>query len=77
MYSKSTLHLIESRPQRLNTVHKCPASLLQRSTNQITPLASTLEKSELFTASINARTVKITRITTIALESQEILESLK
>ena len=46
MYSKNTLRLIKSPPQKLKTVHKCPRtlmSLLQRTTNQITPLAFTLE----------------------------------
>ena len=47
MCSKNTLDLIESHPQRLKTVHKYSRtfiSLLQRTTNQITPLASTLKK---------------------------------
>ena len=58
MHSKNTLHLIESRPQRIKIVHKYSQTLLsalQRTTNQITPLASTLEKPESFTASTNAR----------------------
>ena len=66
MYFKTTLHLIESRLQRLKTVHeylRLLILLLQRTTNQITPLASTLQKPELFTASTNARTAKISRIT--------------
>ena len=72
MNSKNILHLIESRPQRLKTVHKysrTSISLLQRTTNQIIPLAFTLEKPELLTASTNARTAKffrIARITRIA-----------
>ena len=63
---------MESRPQRLKTVHKYSRtliSLLQRTTNQITPLASTLEKSESFTASTYARITRmsiIARISTIA-----------
>ena len=78
MYSKNTLYLIESRLQRLKTVHKylrTLISLLQRTTNQITPLASTLEKSESFTASTYARIARISRIT--RLESLEPLESLE
>ena len=62
----NTLQLIESHPQRQKTVHKYSRtliSLLQRTTNQITPLASMLEKPESFTASTYAR---ITRISTIA-----------
>ena len=55
MHSKDTLHKIESPPQKLKTVHKYPRTLIslqQRTTNQITPLASTLEKPESFTARI-------------------------
>ena len=40
MYFKNTLHLIESRPQRLKTVYEYSGtliSLLQQTTNQITP----------------------------------------
>ena len=58
MYSKNTLLLIELRPQRLKTIHKYSRtliSLFQRTTNQITPLASTLEKPELFIASTYAK----------------------
>ena len=65
-YLAVAMHLIESRPQRLKTVHKYSRtliSLLQRTTNQDTPLASTLKKPESFTASTYAR---ITRISTIA-----------
>ena len=68
MYYKNTLHSIESRPQRLQTVHKYSRtliSLLQQTTYQIAALASTLEKPELFTASTNARTAKISRIARI------------
>ena len=57
---------MESHPQRLKIVHKYPQtsiSLLQQTTNQITPPASMLEKPESFTASTYAR---ITRISTIA-----------
>ena len=46
MHSKNTQRLIESRPQRLKTAHKYPRSLitlLQQTTNQIIPLAFTLE----------------------------------
>ena len=69
MFSKYTLHSIESRPQKLKTVHKCSRtliSLLQRTTSQITPPAFTLEKPKLFTASSNARTARITRIARIS-----------
>ena len=48
MYSKNTQLLIESRPQRLKTVHKYSRTLisqLQPTTNQITPLAFTLENT--------------------------------
>ena len=38
-------------------------SLLQQPTNQITPLASTLEKPESFTASTYARIARISTIT--------------
>ena len=51
MYSKNTLHVIESRLQRLKTVHKYPRTLillLQQTTNQFTSLASTIEKPESF-----------------------------
>ena len=51
MYSKNTLHLIESRPQRLKTVRKYPRtlmSLLQRTTNQTTLLASMLEEHQYY-----------------------------
>ena len=69
MYSKNILHLIESRPQKLKTVHKYPQtliSLLQRTTNQIISLASTLEKPESFTASTHARITSIVTITRIS-----------
>ena len=81
MYSKNTLHLIESRLQKLKAVHKYSRtliSLLQRTTNQITQLATTLEKLESFTASTCARISRIStiasittiaRITAIAIES--------
>ena len=67
MYSKKKL--IKSRPQWLKTVLKYSRTfvlLLQQTTNQITPLASTLEKPDSFTASIYARIARISTIARIA-----------
>ena len=64
MYSKNNLQLIESRPQRLKTVYKylrTLISLLQRTTNQITPLASSLEKPESLTASTTLESLESLR----------------
>ena len=70
MYSKNNLHLIESiSPQKLKTIHKYSGmliSLLQRTTNQLTRIASTLEKPESFTARTYAKITYSNRISTIA-----------
>ena len=69
MYSKNTLHLIESRPQRLKTVHKYSRtliSLLQQTSIKLRCQLLSYKTPKLFTASTYARKTTFARIATDA-----------
>ena len=80
MYSKKYPVLNRVTPSMLKTFHKYSQTLillLQRTTNQITPLAFTRIQIESFTAGIYGRIARISIEFLEFLESLELLESLE